>query len=60
MAEYAELRDRYLSGLPRIACPADNDGFPTCMRDGGECGYSPELKRSVCTRLDPGPGQLPT
>lgn len=34
-----------------FACPVDNDGFPTCMGDGGECGYDRVLGRPVCDRL---------
>jgi hypothetical protein len=34
-----------------MACPPDEDGFPTCMGDTGFCGYSPELDGQVCVNL---------
>jgi hypothetical protein len=33
----------------RFACGTDNDGFPTCMGDGGTCGIL------GCDRLEPEP-----
>ena len=41
----------YPNGNPRMACPPDNDGFPTCMGDDSMGGYSPELKQQVCVNL---------
>jgi hypothetical protein len=49
--EEAAPRYLYPSGLPRIACPTDSDGYPTCMGDGGMCGFSSALKREVCVNL---------
>ena len=48
-----EARKRYLypSGIHRMACQPDDDGFPQCMGDGSSCGYSPELKTDVCVNL---------
>ena len=48
-----EARAAYLypSGRPRMACPSDEDGSPTCMGDTGFCGYSSELDRQVCVYL---------
>lgn len=51
--EEAASRYLYPSGNRRMACPTDNDGFPTCMGDGGLCGYSAELKQQVCIQLGP-------
>ena len=48
-----EARKAYLypSGIHRMACYPDNDGYPQCMGDGGFCGYSPELGMAVCIRV---------
>lgn len=41
----------YPSGISRMACPADNDGFPTCLGDNSMCGYSQVLHEQVCKHI---------
>lgn len=41
----------YPSGITRMVCPADNDGFPTCLGDNSMCGYSVLLGKQVCKEL---------
>lgn len=49
--EAAARRFLYASGLPRMACPPDNDGYPQCEGDGSMCGFSSELGEEVCVNL---------
>lgn len=53
-ADIETLRAKYFypNGVARMACPPDNDGFPTCMGDTGFCGHSPELDSQVCVHLN--------
>lgn len=46
----AEARQVFLypSGVARMMCSTDNDGYPTCQGDTGMCGYSAVLKQQVC------------
>lgn len=41
----------YPSGIVRMACPSDNDGYPTCLGDASMCGYSVVLGEQVCKHL---------
>lgn len=41
----------YPSGVARMACPGDNDGYPTCLGDNSMCGYSAVLGEQICKYL---------
>lgn len=44
----------YESGVPRIMCSSDNDGYPSCQGDGSMCGYSHVLGEQICKHVPEG------
>lgn len=53
----AQAREVFLypSGVTRMLCPGDNDGYPTCLGDNSMCGYSAVLGEQVCKHLKEDP-----
>lgn len=58
-ASHERARYFYPNGTHRMQCYTDNDGAPTCMGDGGYCGWSETLRAPVC-EVVPAPRDSPS